>query len=94
MALIGFSTGKKDRKKLFELLSKNVNVNSLYKVNNGWDFMVEVIFPGVKEVEDFIESIEEQAKVRNKKLLYVIAEIKKEEFLANPKTTQLIWGIR
>lgn len=66
-ALISFSTGKKDRKKLFELLSRNGNVNSLYKVNNSWDFLVEVIFPGVKEVEDFIESIEELVKVRNKK---------------------------
>ena len=91
-ALIVFSARKKDRQKLFELLNKNSNVNSLFRVNNEWDYMAEVIFPGVKEVEDFLEDIEEQVKLKNKKIFYVIDEIKKEEFLANPKTAQMIWS--
>jgi len=90
-AMIVFSARKKDRQKLFELLNKNSNVNSLFRVNNEWDYMAEVIFPGVKEVEDFLEDIEEQVKLKNKKIFYVIDEIKKEEFLANPKTAQMIW---
>lgn len=91
-AFVLFSASKKDRQKLFGLLNKNVNVNSLYKVNNGWDFIVEVICPGVKEVEDFLETVEEQVKLRNKKIFYVIDEIRKEEFLANPKIIQMKWG--
>ena len=91
-AMIVFSARKKDRQKLLELLNKNSNVNSLCRVNNEWDYMAEVVFPGVKEVEDFLEDIEEQVKLKNKKIFYVIDEIKKEEFLANPKTVQMIWG--
>ncbi len=90
-AMVVFSARKKDRQKLFELLNKNTNVNSLFRVNNEWDYMAEVIFPGVKEVEDFLEDIEEQVKLKNKKIFYVIDEIKKEEFLANPKTAEMIW---
>jgi len=90
-AMVVFSARKKDRQKLFELLNKNSNVNSLFRVNNEWDYMAEVIFPGVKEVEDFLEDIEEQVKLKNRKIFYVIDEIKKEEFLANPKTAQMIW---
>lgn len=90
-AMVVFSARKKDRQKLFELLDKNSNVNSLFRVNNEWDYMAEVIFLGVKEVEDFLEDIEEQVKLKNKKIFYVIDEIKKEVFLANPKTAQMIW---
>ena len=90
-AMIVFSARKKDRQKLLELLNKNSNVNSLCRVNNEWDYMAEVVFPGVKEAEDFLEDIEEQVKLKNKKIFYVIDEIKKEEFLANPKTAEMIW---
>jgi len=91
-ALVVFSASKKYRQKLFEFLNKNSNVNSMFRINNGWDFMIEVIFPGVKEVEDFIEDVEEQVRLKNRKIFYVIEEIKKEEFLSNPKMAQMIWG--
>jgi DNA-binding Lrp family transcriptional regulator len=91
-ALIVFSAGKKDRQKLLDFLNRNGNVNSLSRINNGWDFMVEAIFPGVKEVEVFVEDIEEQVKLKNKKVFYVIDEIKREEFLSNPDTAQMIWS--
>ena len=92
-ALILFSVSKKDRQKLFELLNTSHSVNSLFKINNGWDFMAEMIFPGVKEVEEFIESIEEKVKLKGRKIFYVIDELKKEEFLANPKRVELLRGI-
>ena len=91
-ALIIFSTNKENRNKLYGVLEKNQNINSLYKINNGWDFMVEAILPGVKEVEEFMEGIEGQVKLKDKKVFYVIDEIKKEEFLANPKMLQIING--
>lgn len=92
-ALILFSVSRKDRQKLFELLNTSHSVNSLFKINNGWDFMAEMIFPGVKEVEEFIESIEEKVKLKGRKIFYVIDELKKEEFLANPKRVELLGRI-
>jgi DNA-binding Lrp family transcriptional regulator len=88
--LILLSTGKKERHKLQEILNTNDNVNSLHKVNNGYDFLVEAIFPGVKEVESFIEELEEQVKLKGKKILYIIDELKREEFLANPQKEKLL----
>jgi len=92
-ALITLSASKKHRQELFELLNKNSNINSLYKVNNGWDYIAEVIFPGIKEVENFIEEIEEKVTLKAKKILYVIDELKKEEFLANPQKAKLLRGL-
>ena len=91
-ALIVLSAGKNGRQKLLEFLNNSNNVNSLFKINNGWDFMAEVIFPGVKEVEDFIESMEEQVSLKNKKVFYVIDELKREDFLASPQKVEILRG--
>ncbi len=89
-ALIAFSTAPQNKQKLLELLDKNRNVNSLHKINNGWDYMAEVVFPGVKEVEEFIEKIEGMIRLKGRKVFYIIDEIKKESFLSNPGTVGLI----
>jgi DNA-binding Lrp family transcriptional regulator len=89
-AIIVFSASRNDRKKLLEFLNISHSVNSLFKINNGWDFMAEMILPGVKEVEEFIESIEERVKLKGRKIFYIIDELKKEEFLANPKRVELL----
>ena len=91
-ALVVFSAKKKDRQKLLEVLDKSSNVNSLFRVNNEWDYMAEVVFLGVKEVEDFLDDIEELVKVKKKKIFYVIDELKRESFLANPKAVRILGG--
>jgi len=88
-ALVVMSVNKNDRQRLQELLECSRNVNSLYKVNNGWDFMVELVFPGIKEVEDFIEELEEGFHLKDKKVFYVVNEIMKERFMANPKAVEM-----
>ena len=86
-ALIFFSAHREDRGKLAGILQNSPNVNSLLRINSGWDFVAEVIFPNYKEIEDFIESIEGKVGLKDKKVSYIIEELKKEEFLSNPKTT-------
>jgi DNA-binding Lrp family transcriptional regulator len=83
-ALIFFSAQREDKSKLAQILQNNPNVNSLLKINSGWDLMAEVIFPNYKEIEDFLETIEEQVTLKDKKVFYIIDELKKEEFLSNP----------
>lgn len=90
-AKLGFSTRanimlkvkKQDRDLLREFLLRNNFINSAYKINNGYDFMVEVIFRNMKELEDFIENLEEKFGIQSKQVYYVIDELKKEEFLCN-----------
>ena len=89
-ALIFFSADKEDRGKLAELLKNNRHVNSLFKINSGWDLMAEVISPNFKEIEDFLESVEGEVTLKDKKVFYVIDELKREEFLSNPKSTTAV----
>jgi len=84
-AMVFLSALKEERAKLSELLQSSPSVNSLFRINSGWDFVAEVIFPGFREIEDFLEKVEEKVMLKDKKVFYVVEELKREEFMANPK---------
>ncbi len=77
------------RKALQEFLMKNEHVNSLFKVNNGYDFLAELVFRHIKDLEDFLEVLEEKYPVKEKTVFYVIEDICREEFLAKPDVLRL-----
>jgi len=81
---------REQREDLQQHLIRCQNANSVYKVNNGYDYMIEGIFRNLKEVEDFIERIEEKFNVQDSKIYYLLTDLKLEGFMANPSTVGLI----
>ena len=77
------------RDNMQEYLQAHKNVNSIYKINNGYDYMVELVFVHIKDMEDFMESLEKQFKILSQETYYVIDDIKREEFMSNPKATMV-----
>jgi DNA-binding Lrp family transcriptional regulator len=71
------------------LLLKHQNVNSLYKVNNGYDYQAELVFHHIKDLEDFLEMLEAKYKVQQKTIYFIIEDICREEFLAKPELMAL-----
>jgi Lrp/AsnC family transcriptional regulator, regulator for asnA, asnC and gidA len=69
-----------DRERLKNFLKKKECVNSVFRINNGFNFLIEGIFKNIRLSEQFIEKIEEEFKVTNLLNFYVFEEIKKEEF--------------
>ena len=69
------------------------NVNSLFKINNNYDFFVEAIFRDINELEEFKEELEIKFKTRKFVLYHLINEIKKESFLSNPEVIDLFCTI-
>ncbi|MFH1331740.1 MAG: Lrp/AsnC family transcriptional regulator [archaeon] len=86
VSTILMKVSKENREQLKEHLQKSFNVNSFYKVNNGYDFIIEVVFRTMQEQESFIEKLEESYNVLDLKTFFIIEELKKEEFFSNPKT--------
>ncbi len=85
VSTILIKVNKEHRDKLREHLNKSFNVNSIYKVNNGYDFIVEVVFKNMQEQELFIEKLEETYGILDLKTFFIIEELKKEQFFSNPK---------
>ena len=94
---IGFSTRanvllkvRKDKSLLQHHLLKSQSVNSLYKVNNGFDFLAECVFRSVKELEDFVEDLKEEHSVGTAEVYYIVDELKREEFLSDPSFVDIL----
>ncbi len=79
-----------EREKLKEFMMRNPNINSVYKVNSGYDFMVEAVFKHIKDMEDFVDNLEQKFNIEEKTVLYVIEDIKKEAFLSDPQLIELV----
>lgn len=80
-AFVTLGVEKEHREKLREFLLACPNINSVLKINNGFNFMVEVVFRNMVEVENCIEEIEERFDVKHKKVHYIIEDLKREGFL-------------
>ena len=89
-AMIVLRAKKELKDNLKEFLLDNRSVNSVYKINNGFDFMIEVIFKEIGEVEFFVEQIENDFKVDKKEIYYIINEINRESFLSRHEYVKLI----
>ncbi len=90
-ATLGFNTkaqimikvGKESREGIKDYLAKNMNVNSVFKINNGYDYAVECIFKHIKELEEFIEDIELKFEIIERQVYYVIEDIIREKFMSD-----------
>lgn len=97
-AMLGFATraqvmlkaGKNDKEKLQQHLNKCLNVNNLYKVNNGYDFLVEFVCKDLKEMEEFLDQIDSRFVIKSKEVHYIVEDLRREAFLSDPQTLELV----
>ncbi|MBU1976147.1 MAG: Lrp/AsnC family transcriptional regulator [Nanoarchaeota archaeon] len=82
-ANIIFKIEREAREAVRLYLSKHTSVNSLFKINNGYDYMIEAIFRNIRELEDFLELVDDKFKVLDKHVHYIIEEITRENFLTD-----------
>lgn len=83
---------KEQKKEIGEFLEKHPNVNSLFKINNGFDFLADVIFRQMADLEEFMEQLERKYKIKHKEVYFIIREIKQESFLAEPANLSFVTG--
>lgn len=89
--LLGFGTKaqvliraeKMHRAQLEEFLLKHWNINSLYKVSNGYDYLAEGIFRTMRELESFMQQLADEFHAKPN-AHYVLEDMKQERFLADP----------
>jgi Lrp/AsnC family transcriptional regulator, leucine-responsive regulatory protein len=80
--LLAMKVSRERRDELKEYLTNHPNVNSLYRVNFGHDFMVEGIFENMARMHEFVEDTQTKFNTQDTIIFNIIDEIKKEEFLS------------
>lgn len=78
------SSSKESREALQKFFVSHPRVNNVFRINNGFDFLVESIFRNMDELDQFTRAIDEFGPLE-KKEFFVMEDIKREEFLGlNP----------
>ncbi len=88
-ALVFLKVERDQRNSLQNFLEGCKNVNNLAKVNNGYDFLIEVVFENIKDMEDMLETIEVKYKITAKDTYYIVDELKRESFLSSAKSLEI-----
>lgn len=81
---------KDAREEARNFLIKHQNINSVYKISNGFDFLIEGIFHNVKDVEDFLDYLESKFKLEQVEVHYIVEDIKKEAFMNNKELLDVV----
>jgi len=87
---VAIAVERDSKESLQRFLMDNPNVNSLSKVNWGYDFLAEVVFKNLGEVQNFTENLEKSYNISQIRIFNVIEELKKEDFLTKPDHIDLI----
>jgi DNA-binding Lrp family transcriptional regulator len=70
---------------LKKALTCSPQVNSVFKLNSEYQFMVEGIFEHIADVDAFLEKLEAKCGPLGRKLFYVVEEFQREGFLADER---------
>lgn len=88
VAFIKIAVDLSEKDALMGFLRISPNVNSLFRINNGWHALAEVVFEDMHQMEDFLERLEGKFHVRQKEVVYVLDEVNRECFLADEVQAQ------
>lgn len=89
-ATIMLKVDKEIKMDIREFLTNSRSINSIFKINNGFDFLLEGIFREIKDLEDFLDRLDEKFKIKNKQVYYIIEDIKREGFMADPTLLDMV----
>ena len=81
---------RENREELKKDLMQCNNINTVYKINTGFDFMVEGVFRNIKDMEDFLEKLDDRFEIKERKVFYIIEDLKREGFLSDPNSADII----
>ena len=74
-----------DKQELRRFLQEAPRINTLRRVNYGWDFLAEGIFRNLAEAEDFKSLIKGRFNPKMLECFNEVEELKKESFLTKPE---------
>ena len=80
---IAVKADKNDRAALQNFLISNRNINSVYRINNEFDFFFEGIFKNMNDLRCFKEEMISKFKLEAETMFYIIEELKREDFLSS-----------
>lgn len=83
-ATVVLKSNKPQREQLQKYLLRHPAVNNVKKINNSYDFLIEVLFSDLKPFEEFLLRLQDDHGVNKLEVFHLIEELKQEAFLSEP----------
>lgn len=80
----------KDKDVCRETLEKLFNINNLYKVNNGYDFLFEALFRNLRELQQFNDALEKKFTIKKQQAHFIIDELRVQNFMSDPQLIEYV----
>ena len=84
-----FKVPKDTREEFKEFLMTSEHVNSVFRINNGYDYMVEAIFRGMSDFQEFMEMLD-RFKIESKQEFFILEDLRRESLLTDETHTRLL----
>jgi DNA-binding Lrp family transcriptional regulator len=79
----------KERERFETYITDHFLVNSVFRINNGYDYLVEAVFRNMRELTDFVQALEKY-NIRDHKEFFVLEDLKREAFLTTDTHVKLL----
>jgi Lrp/AsnC family transcriptional regulator for asnA, asnC and gidA len=80
---------REGREELKRFLLTHMNVNSLCRVSNGYDFVLEGIFKNMQDLHEFNMALESYDLLESREL-FVLDDLRREDFLKDKQAVELM----
>lgn len=73
---------KNNKEELQKFLLKHPKVNNVFKINNGFDFVIEAVFKNLNDMNEFLKQLE-RYEIIDKKEFFILEDLKREAFMSS-----------
>lgn len=71
---------KEERERALSFLKQHPSTNNIFRINNGYDYLVEAVFKDLHELNNFYEEAEEKG-IQEKQEYFILEDIAREQFM-------------
>lgn len=75
-----FKVGKEARAAFLSFLQTSTHTNSIFRVNNGYDYLVEAVFKNLQELQEFYEQTDNYG-LEAKQEYFILEDLAREQFM-------------
>jgi DNA-binding Lrp family transcriptional regulator len=80
---------QKDKERFEKFITEHYQVNSVFKINNGYDYLVEAVFKNMRDFTEFMQGFDKFA-IKDRKEFYVLQDLRREAFLTTETHVNLM----
>ena len=81
-AMVAIRLNSENKEEAIDFLSNHSNVNSVYRLHDGYDVLFECVFKNMHKVDQFAGDLGKRFAINETKVFYITEDVLRENFLS------------